>query len=455
MTILRGGLYERVSTEEQSKFGFSIADQEEALNEYCEKNSIKIVDHYKDEGISGAKPPLKRPALHRLIEDVQAGKIDIILFTRLDRWFRSVKEYFKVQEILDKHGVQWKAIRENYDTTTANGQMAITIFLAVAQNERDKGAERVKAVLKSKRKNKEACFGGPFKPMGYMKQEDENGVMRLVKDPEEEQMTQEFWNILVKHNNLAKAIRHMNEQYGVTKDTKTWMRIARSPFYCGMWDDVEDFCPAYVSMDDWVMIQETAERRRQDTRAKNIYLFSGMVRCPDCGHVLCGTYKTNTRAGKKYKYLSYRCRFKFTTCTYKHSPPEKKIEKWLLKNIRPIMEKEIIEHEAEKAKPKKKPKSKLPALKEKLRRLNVMYLAGNMSDDDYLKEDAELKAQIAKAENELPPPERDITPLKELLKTDFEKIYDTLDQEEKRRFWRGIIKEIKFDDKDIVDVDFL
>lgn len=455
MTILRGGLYERVSTEEQSKFGFSIADQEEALTEYCEKNSIKIVDHYKDEGISGAKPPLKRPALYRLIEDVQAGKIDIILFTRLDRWFRSVKEYFKVQEILDKHGVQWKAIRENYDTTTANGQMAITIFLAVAQNERDKGAERVKAVLKSKRKNKEACFGGPFKPMGYMKQEDENGVMRLVKDPDEEEMTQEFWNILVKHNNLNMAIRHMQDVHGITKSPKTWLRIARSPFYCGMWDDVEDFCPAYVSMEDWLMIQETAERRRQDTRAKNIYLFSGMVRCPECDHILCGTYKTNNRNGQKYKYLSYRCRFKWTVCAYKHSPSEKKIEKWLLKNLRPLMEKEILEHELDKAKPKKKPKSKLPALKEKLRRLNVMYLAGNMPDEEYLKEDAELKAQIAKAESELPPPERDITPLKELLKTDFEGIYKTLDQEEKRRFWRGIVKQVIFDGKDIVDVIFL
>lgn len=455
MTIQRAGLYERVSTEEQSKFGFSIADQEEALSEYCEKNQLKIVDHYKDEGISGAKPPMKRPALQRLIEDVQAGKIDIILFTRLDRWFRSVKEYFKVQEILDKHGVQWKAIRENYDTTTANGQMAITIFLAVAQNERDKGAERVKAVLKSKRKNKEACFGGPNKPMGYMRQPDENGVMRLVKDPEEEQMTQEFWNILVKHNNLAKAIRHMNEVYGVTKDTKTWTRIARSPFYCGMWDGVEEFCEPYVSMEDWVMIQETAERRRQDTRAKNIYLFSGMIRCPDCGHILCGTYKTNMRKGQPYKYLSYRCRFKFTTCTYKHSPSEIKAEKYLIKNLRPLLEKEILEHEIEKAKPKKKPRSKLPALKEKLRRLNVMYMAGNISDEDYLKDDAELKALIAKEESKLPPPERDITPLQELLKTDFEKIYNTLDQEEKRRFWRGIIKEIKFDDKTIVDVDFL
>lgn len=455
MTILRAGAYERVSTEEQAKFGYSIDDQEKAIAEYCEKNSIKIVDHYKDEGISGAKPPLKRPALQRLIDDVEAGKIDIILFTRLDRWFRSVKEYFKVQEILDKHGVQWKAIRENYDTTTANGQMAITIFLAVAQNERDKGAERVKAVLKSKRKNKEACFGGPHRPMGYMKQNDENGIPRLVKNPEEEQMTQEFWNILVKHNNLAKAIRHMNDVYGVTKAHKTWMRIARSPFYCGVWDDIEDFCPAYVSMEDWLMIQETAERRRQDTRAKNTYLFSGMIRCPECGHILCGTYKTNTRAGKKYKYLSYRCRFKFTTCTYRHSPSEKKVEKFLLKNLRPLMEKEILAHELEKAKPKKKPKSKLPTLKEKLRRLNVMYMAGNISDEDYLKDDADLKAQIAKAESELPPPERDITPLQELLKTNFEEIYKTLDQEEKRRFWRGIIKEVHFKDKDIVDVTFL
>lgn len=455
MTILRAGLYERVSTEEQSKFGFSIADQEEALAEYCEKNRLKIVDHYKDEGISGAKPPMKRPALHRLIEDVQAGKIDIILFTRLDRWFRSVKEYFKVQEILDKHGVQWKAIRENYDTTTANGQMAITIFLAVAQNERDKGAERVKAVLKSKRKNKEACFGGPFKPMGYMKQEDENGVMRLVKDPDEEEMTQEFWNILVKHNNLNKAIRHMQDVHGITKSPKTWNRIARSPFYCGMWDDVEEFCEPYVSMEDWLMVQETADRRRQDTRAKNVYLFSGMMRCPECDHILCGTYKTNVRNGKPYKYLSYRCRFKWTVCGYKHSPSEKKIEKYLLKNLRPLMEKDILEHELEKTKPKKKPKSKLPALKEKLRRLNVMYLAGNMPDEEYLKEDAELKAQIAKAESELPPPERDVTPLKELLKTNIEEIYESLDQEEKRRFWRGIVKQVVFDGKDIVDVIFL
>ncbi len=454
MTILRAGLYERVSTEEQALRGFSIETQMDNLTEYCEKNKLKIVDHYTDEGISGAKPPLKRPSLQRLLDDVVAGKIDIILFTKLDRWFRSVKEYFKVQEILDKHGVQWKAIHENYDTTTANGQMAITIFLAVAQNERDRTAERIKVVFEHKRKNKEACFGGPNKPMGYMKVKDENGIRRLVKDPAEEQMTQEFWDILIKYNNLNKAVRHMSEVYGLTKSAKSWTRIARSPFYCGTWEGIEDFCEPYVSMKDWLMIQETAERRRQDTKAKRVYLFSGMLRCPSCGNVLCGNYNNKTYKGVKYEYRGYRCRFTFTTCQYRRTLTEKKIEKWLLKNIRELLEKEVYNAELEKAKPKKKPKSNLPALKERLRRLNVMYMAGNISDEDYLRDDAELKLLIAKAESEAPPPERDVEALKELLKTDFISVYETLDAEDKRRFWRGIIKEIRVDGLDIVDVIF-
>ena len=184
--IVRVALYGRVSTEEQALKGFSIDAQVDALKEYCEKNSMKIVDIYLDEGISGAKPPLKRPALKRLLEDVESGKIDMILFTKLDRWFRSVKEYFKVQDVLDNNKVEWKAIQENYDTTTANGQMAITIFLAVAQNERDKTAERIKVVLDHKRKNKEACFGGRATPFGYKKEADQDGIQRLVKDPETE-----------------------------------------------------------------------------------------------------------------------------------------------------------------------------------------------------------------------------------------------------------------------------
>ena len=84
----------------------------------------------------------------------------------------------------------------------------------------------------------------------------------------------------------------------------------------------------------------------------------------------------------------------------------------------------------EQTKPKAKPKTNLRALKERLRRLNVTYMAGNKTDEEYLKEDAEIKALIKKAEEEIPPEvNRDLTPLKELLETDFRTLYKTFDQE--------------------------
>lgn len=454
MTILRAGLYERVSTDEQAKYGHSIKTQIDALNQHCEENKIKIVDHYTDDGVSGGKPAFRRPEMSRLLEDVKANKIDIVLFTRLDRWFRNVKEYFKVQEILDEHGVQWKAIWEDYDTTTANGRMAITIFLAIHQNEREKGAERVEAVLDNKRKNKEACFGGPHKPMGYMKQKDENGISRLVKDPSDRQMTEEFWSILIKYNNLNKAIRHMNDVYGVTKAHKSWARIARNSIYCGIYKGVVDYCEPYVSVEAFLKLQEEADKRVRDTKAKRVYLFTGLIRCPECGHVLCGTYTPKKYKGVSIEYHSYRCRFKMTTCSYKRTLSEKKIENYLLANLSRFLENEIASVELEKTKPKPKPKYNLKALKERLRRLNVTYMAGNKTDEEYLKEDAEIKELIAKAENEAPPPERDLEPLRELLNTDFVSVYLTLEPEDKRRFWRSIIKEIQVEDLNVKDVIF-
>ena len=118
------------------------------------------------------------------------------------------------------------------------------------------------------------------------------------------------------------------------------------------------------------------------------------------------------------------------------------------------MRDEIARVELEKKNPKPQPKINVKALKEKQRRLTVAYMAGNISDDDYLREDAELKALIQKAEQEAPPPPRDITPLKKLLETDFKSIYETLNDEEKQRFWREIIKEIKLDGKSVDKVIF-
>ena len=444
MTIKRAGLYPRVSTEEQAKHGYSIQTQIDDLTEYCDKNNIKIVDIYSDEGVSGGKSAFKRPAMTRLLDDVQAGKIDVILFTKLDRWFRSVKEYYKVQDILDNHGVSWKAIQEDYETETSSGRFKVNIMLSVAQNERERTAERIKVVLNHKRRNKEACFGGPFETMGYTKELDENGVARLVKNPETEQMTIEFWDIMKKHKNVNRAIRHMNDVYGVTKSPKTWTRIVRNELYSGTYKGIDGFCEPYIDRKEWEEIQNRTRTKYPTGHGARIYLFAGMLRCPSCGNVMCGSYKTETYRGIKREYKSYRCRFYNTHCETKPNLSEKKIESFLLNNIEQLLKDEIARVEIENNKPKPKPKYNMTALRERLRRLEVVYMAGNKSDEEYLLENNEIKELIRKAESEAPPRERDLQPLVELLEMDFASIYQTLSDEEKRRLWQGIVKEIGF-----------
>lgn len=456
MVILRAGLYERVSTDEQAKYGYSIKTQIDALEEYCEKNKIKIADHYTDDGVSGGKAAFRRPEMARLLDDIKEKKIDIVLFTRLDRWFRNVQEYFKVQEILDEHKVEWKAIWEDYDTTTANGRMAITIFLAIAQNEREKGAERVRVVFERKRQNKEAWFGPNSMPFGYTTEADDDGIMRLVKDPKLEDALQDFWDIAVKYHNVSKAARYVNSVYGLTRTKKMWFDIAHNEIYKGDYRGVEDYCEPYVSREDWETLQKRSIKKAQGDR---VYLFTGMMKCPACGSTLSSGYCTKPAPdGGKKEYRSYRCRNReIDLCENRKTISEIQTEKWLLDNLDELLRDEIARVELERTKPKKKPKTDATALREKLRRLEVIYMAGNKTDAEYLAETAEIKEQIRKAEMERldDPAETDIDALRATLETDFRGIYETLSQEDKRRFWRGLIKEIHVKGNGVQSVDFL
>lgn len=456
--IQRAGLYERVSTDEQAKFGFSIKTQIEALEEHCEKNGIKVVDHYTDDGVSGGKAAFKRPEMSRLLEDVKAGKIDIILFTRLDRWFRNVPEYYKVQEMLDKHGVQWKAIWEDYDTTTSNGRMAITIFLAIAQNEREKGSERIKVVFDNKVKNGETFFQWRCMPFGYTREIDEHGTARLVKDPELKEAVQTFWDMVLKYHNVSKAGKYVNLTYGLKRNMKNWYDLARNEIHAGRYRGIENYCEPYVNYADWKKLQGKRIKKAQSER---VYLFTGMLKCPDCGRILTSKFTRNKRAnGDVVEYFSYNCKQYAThlDCTFNRYVGQPVIEKYLLANLDSLMADEVARVSLERAKPKKKPKVNVANLREQLRRLNVAYRAGNMSDDEYLAESKEINQMIVKAEKEVEadPGEKDLSALKVVMEMDFRSIYQDLNEEDKRRFWRSIINSINLDaDGNIVSIDFL
>ena len=444
--ILRVALYIRVSTEEQAKFGISLVAQEDALLRYAQEHGFKIVQIYRDEGNSARKPVSKRPVMLQLLEDVKAGKIDRILFTKFDRWSRNVREYHNVQTILDAHGVTWQAILENYDTLTADGRLRVNIMLSVNESEADRDSERIRFVFEGKRLRKEWCFtGGPDQwPKGYMPQADENGIKRCVKDPAWDPIIQDFWDYVVKYQSIRKAGMYCCEKYGISRNYRSWMVTARNELYTGTFHGVADYCPAYISRADWERIILGHEIIKKTQHPERVYLFTGLIRCPVCHNTLKATFKTYPSDRSK-EYNGYRCNnARLRLCTFGHQLSERKIEKHLLENIRRDLEAYILQVEAEQVNRPRQPKIRDAVdLTEQLRRVNVIYLAGNITDKEYTAETKRLKAEIEKArqaESEDRP--TDLAHIKEFLQTDFLATYHMLHKEDQRRLWRSLIKEI-------------
>lgn len=453
--MLRVALYIRVSTEEQALHGISLAAQEDSLRRYAVDHGYKIVGVYRDEGNSARKPVMKRPVMLQLLEDVKAGKIDRILFTKLDRWFRNVREYHNVQDILETHHVTWQAILENYDTLTSDGRLRVNIMLSVNESEADRDSERIKFVFQGKRLRKEWCFtGGPGQwPYGYMPQEID-GVKRCVKNPETEPIVQDFWDYVVKYNSVRKAGMYCCEKYGITRHYRTWMVTARNELYTGTFHGVEDYCPAFINRADWERIILGHEIIKKTQRPERVYLFTGLIRCPDCGNTMKATFKTYPNDRSK-EYNSYRCNnSQLRACAFRHQLSERKIEKYLLANIRAMLERHIIDTEVQKKEKSRRPKVRdIVSLNEQLRRMNVIYMAGNISDEEYDTETKRIKSEIEKARLE---DREDIVlntdGLKQFLESDALAIYDTLSKEDQRRLWRSIIQEIHVDGTNVTGI---
>lgn len=455
--ILRVALYIRVSTEEQAMHGYSLQAQEDNLIQYAQEHGYKIVGIYRDEGNSARKPITKRKVVLQLLEDVEAGKLDLILFIKLDRWTRNVEAYHTVQKVLDAHNVSWQTTMEDYETLTANGRFKVNIMLSVNESESDRTSERIRFVFEGKRQRKEWCFtGGPDKwPYGYMPQVID-GVKRCVKNPETEPILQDFWDYVVKYNSVRKAGMFCCEKYGITRHYRSWMVTARNELYTGTFHGVEEYCPAYISRADWEWIILGHQLIKKTQNPERIYLFTGLIRCPCCGNTLKGSFKTYPSDRTK-EYNGYRCNnSRLRLCSFPHQLSERKIEKQLKEGIREKMKEFILETEIRQAEKKAQPKvHDLVALNEQLRRLNNIYIAGNISDEDYSKETARIKGAIEKAkqaESENKP--IDLTKLRELYNSNFIGTYEQLSKEDQRRFWRSLLEEIYIDGTSITGVKF-
>jgi len=439
----RAALYIRVSTEEQVMHGYSLEAQREALTKYAKEHDLFIVDYYVDEGKSARKPYRTRPELMRMLGDVEARKIDLILFIKLDRWFRSVGDYYEVQRILDRHHVHWRATEEDYETETASGEFKVNIMLSVAQNEAARTSERIKFVFDAKISRREAISG--MVPLG-LKIENKH----LVHDPEKVGMVRDLFQYYADHGSKHGATQYIFDKYGVEIDRHNFSKMLQNTLYKGEYRGIPDYCEPII--DPTLFDRLNAMPNIKATPRHRVFIFSGLVVCAECGKRMSARHSYNIHGSE---YLYYRCNrySNYKDCINGKMANEQTLEQWLLDNVEDEINKCLAEYKAAAAERRKKPAVDRAAIKRRLTRLNEMYLNNVIGPEEYWPECSKCKAQLA----ELPEPEEpkvNVQGLKDFLASDFKTAYQSLEREQRRILWRGIIREIRVDAQKRITISF-
>lgn len=418
------GLYVRVSTQEQKQHGLSVESQIDALKKHCEENNYYIYAIYNDAGYSASKSYKTRPALQQMISDCQNKNIDLLLFTKLDRFFRNVPDYYACVEQMKN--VPWRAVWEDYETETSSGMFKVNIMLSIAQAESSRTSERIKAVNEYRRAS--GCFVGGLAPIGYKIENKE-----LVKDPDQEEGINAFFNTYLSTFSPMDAMNKASE-YGLKISRPVARRMMLSEVYCG--NAYGYTCPAYISVDDHNKMVASVNKRTTVAQQKRTYLFSGLMSCPLCGGKLGSVQVHSTRkGGKKYVYKAYECNSHHFNrgCTNKSKVFESTVEKYLINNIESIMRDYNISLISRKS--KTDTKVQIKKLNDKLSRILFLFQEGDISAEDYRTKRDEIKSDIIKLEA-IP----DKKPIQ--LPDNWLNIYSDLDEDHKKGFWNNIIDNI-------------
>lgn len=460
--IQRAALYIRVSTAEQAIHGKSLPAQRECLESYANSHGMKVVALYADEGKTARKELKKRKAIHQLIEDVKKGEIDVILFWKMDRWFRSVSDFYKVQDILDKYKVKWIAVAEpNMNLETRDGRLNLNIMLSIGQNEVDTTSERIKFTVNSMIQNGRLVWGEENLPLGY-KIDIIDGKKKIIKDPDTEYMVYEFFDYFRKHQAKRKTVLHMQETFCVDFTYSMLRTMLSSEFYIGKYRDNPNYCPAYLTLQEWEEIQAISKRNVRTNKSGRIYYFSGLIKCPACGQKLIGTGCSsviNRKTGEKRTYCYYRCNKANidNLCYFKHKMSQNLIEEYLLNNLESEYEQFKLRSVdvSEKKKPKKNNRTS-KQIQTEMDRLNLMFQKDRISFDYYDAEYSKLKKEMDELNITELPQKKNYCYLESILRCDFRNMYDTLSSENRQAFWHQIIDEIHLTADNQIDyVDFL
>ena len=412
----RAALYCRVSTEEQARHGYSIGAQLDALRKYARENGYAIQGEYIDDGISGQKGYKKRPAMMELMQALDT--VDVILFIRLDRWFRSVKQYYDAQELLDQHNVAWAAIQEDYETVTSGGRFKVNIMLSVAQNEAEKTSERINFVFDAKRERGEVCSGKV--PFGYRIENK-----HMVPDPEKVPIVQDAFAYLIESRSVFKVRDHLREEYGILRCYTPLKTMLTNRKYLG-----SEWYEGIIDRDTFQRAQEILNARSvRYNRTDNVFLFGGMVYCRECGRRMKCSKPDNTN----YYYCANRSDYGDAKCSASKYNREDVIESFLLDNLVSAADAYNTEL-AEKIRPQKDPEK----IHRRMEKLKDLYLDDLIDRALYERDYKALETELAACSYA---PQLRLIDIDSL--TSSLSLYNTLTKSAKKAFWSKTLKRIE------------
>jgi DNA invertase Pin-like site-specific DNA recombinase len=459
--IERVAAYVRVSTQEQKLHGLSLDAQKMKLTEYAEKNHMRIVEWYVDEGISGRKLIRKRPALQRMIQDAEKGEFDRIIFIKLDRFFRSVAEYHECMKRIAP--VLWTTTEEEYDLTTANGRMLVNMKLTIAELEADQTGERINIVNEYKLSTGQPLTGS--QPFGWMISVDaKTGRKNIVKDPDAKDALEDIIQHFLTHQSKHKTTVYSNVKYHTGLNYRSLSNLLKNTYLYGSYRDNPNYCEPYINKETFDKIQDILNRNVKHNTENRAYLFSGLIKCPNCGKLLKGGNFTNRSTnGTLNNYKKYRCsHYRLDhQCDFKKVISENVLERMMLKNIELYLEDaKIRATDISDSNTVKIPLYNIEEIHEQIDRLNYSWQTGKIRKvEQYEKQYAELMEKLEEAEAEQKQViTKDFTKIEAILHSGWKEIYNSLDDEHKRSFWRSFIQSIELnwttDTKEIVRVNF-
>jgi DNA invertase Pin-like site-specific DNA recombinase len=228
---VRCAIYTRVSTDHGLEQDFNSLDaQHDAAQAYIRSQAhagwTLIRARYDDGGYSGGSTD--RPALQRLLSDVKAGKIDVIIVYKVDRLTRSLADFAKLVELFDEHGVSFVSVTQQFNTTTSMGRLTLNVLLSFAQFEREVTSERIRdKIAASKRKG---LWVGGIAPLGYATKD-----RKIVVVEEEAERVRTIFRRYLELGSLNLLMADLRERGIVTKvrSLKTRRTVGGIPFTRG------------------------------------------------------------------------------------------------------------------------------------------------------------------------------------------------------------------------------